>query len=466
MRRFPVWIAAGLLAAALVAPRSAAAQGYGVYEQGACTMGRAGAAVASPCDDGSAIFFNPAGIVGTGSRISVGGTLIGPSGDFTNDFTGRVSELENNIYPVPSVYATTQVGDRYAVGIGLFAPYGLTTEWPTTAEGRFLGHFSKIAGVYVQPTAAMRITDRISVGAGLDVTFVSVGLEQRVDLSEQLVPGGGGITFANLGIPEGTDFANVDLTGHATSLGYHVGVHAKVHDRISLGARYLSRQKIEIDDGEAVIDQIETGIVLAPGNPLSAGLGLPADQPLPLDPVLAGQFGDAGPLADQGGATILRFPEQFVIGTALQLTDEFKFLFDYQYTEWSVFGELPITFDRLGTVVLREDYEGVSGWRFGGEYLLSPGTTLRAGYDTHGAASPPQTVTPNLPEGPRSEFTVGFGTKFGGNLMLDLAYMYIDQADRRGRSTDGGLAVPTVDVNNGVYRFHAHLFGATFTYAF
>jgi hypothetical protein len=45
---------------------------------------------------------------------------------------------------------------------------------------------------------------------------------------------------------------------------------------------------------------------------------------------------------------------------------------------------------------------------------------------------------------------------------VDLAYQYIDQADRRGRT------VPTesVEANNGLYNFRAHLFGATFAYAF
>jgi hypothetical protein len=49
---------------------------------------------------------------------------------------------------------------------------------------------------------------------------------------------------------------------------------------------------------------------------------------------------------------------------------------------------------------------------------------------------------------------------------VDLAYQYIDQADRRGRTTDGGQAAPTVAVNNGLYTFHAHLFGATLALAF
>ena len=52
------------------------------------------------------------------------------------------------------------------------------------------------------------------------------------------------------------------------------------------------------------------------------------------------------------------------------------------------------------------------------------------------------------------------------DLHVDLAYQYIDQADRRGRTTDGGLSQPTSAVNNGLYNFRAHLFGATLTWAF
>ncbi len=47
--------------------------------------------------------------------------------------------------------------------------------------------------------------------------------------------------------------------------------------------------------------------------------------------------------------------------------------------------------------------------------------------------SPDESVTPTLPEGTRAEFTAGFGTRLGSKLTADLAYQYIDQADRRGR---------------------------------
>ena len=55
-----------------VLPVAAHAQGFGIYEQGACVMSRGGAGVAEPCDDGSAIYVNPAGLA-TGKGITISG---------------------------------------------------------------------------------------------------------------------------------------------------------------------------------------------------------------------------------------------------------------------------------------------------------------------------------------------------------------------------------------------------------
>ena len=116
-------------------------QGFGIYELGSCAMGRAGTAVAAPCDDGSAIFFNPAGLVGQkGGRASAGVTLIKVVGGFTDDLFGQKTDLTNGVIPVPQGYVSYGVTPKLAVGIGLFAPYGLETDWPTTFDGRFAGY--------------------------------------------------------------------------------------------------------------------------------------------------------------------------------------------------------------------------------------------------------------------------------------------------------------------------------------
>jgi long-chain fatty acid transport protein len=457
MRRFAVSVTLGLAAALAVMPRAAAAQGFGFYEQSACATGRAGTGVASPCADASSIFYNPAGLANTPARLSIGATGVLTNGGFENRLTGLRTDLNDNLYPVPNLYISKPFGGRYAAGIGVYAPYGLTTEWPTSFEGRNLGYRTSLRAVYVQPTVAAKF-GRISVGAGVDIGTMSVRLRQRLDLAS--VPASGAITFGQLGVAAGTDFADVDIRASKAAPGYHLGVQLQPIDRLTVGARYLSRHRFEFEGGEARVQQVRTGLLLAPGNPLGAPAGTP------IDAIVAPQFAPGGRLTDQTAATIIRLPEQFVVGAAVRPIDRLTVLFDVQFTNWSVFDQVDVVLGNLGTTSLYEGYQDTETYRVGGEYALSERATLRAGYYTHGAAAPPETVTPNLPEAARSSFTAGLGARISENLSLDLAYQYLHQSDRQGRTTSGGVVRPTTAVNSGLYDFNAHLIGATFAFAF
>ncbi len=137
-RRCLVALAFGA-SALLGTSRDAAAQGFGVYEQSACAMALGGASVAAPCKDGSAIFFNPAAIAGQLRVAGLGTTFIAPVGGFTDSRTGQQSDLLDRVYPVPNVYFIQPFKGTMAFGLGLFAPYGLSTEWQEdTSQGRFL----------------------------------------------------------------------------------------------------------------------------------------------------------------------------------------------------------------------------------------------------------------------------------------------------------------------------------------
>ncbi len=462
MRRFQVWIAAGVLTAVLVMPRSAEAQGFSVNEQSSCAMGRGGTGVASPCADGSAIFFNPAGLILPAGKgvFSGGATMIRASGDFTNSSTGEVSSLVEETTPVPALYVGYGLSDQATIGLGIFAPYGLAIEWPDDAQGRFLGYYSSVKGIYFQPTFGLKAGKRLSFGIGFDITSSTVELKQRVDLASQLVPGGGGITFANLGIAYGTDFADVQLAGSDISTGFHLGAIAQITDHLAFGIRYLSKQTVDVDDGLATITQVSTGLYLAPNNPL----GYPAGTPV--DALVAPQFQPGGSLVDQIGTAILPYPAQLNMGLTLQATDKLTILGDVGIQFWEVFSTLPLSFSLLGDKTLVESYVNTTSWRLGAEYMVGSKSTARLGVIAHNAAAPDQTVTPLLPEGPRTEFTVGFGTHLSDRFGFDLAYQYIDQADRQGRSGDGGMAVPTAALNDGLYTFSANLVGVTLTYSF
>src|SRR6059058_6267905 len=90
MRRYAL---SALCLSFAVVPALLAAQGFGIYELGTCAMGRAGTGVAAPCGDGSAIFFNPAGLAGLkGGRATIGATLLDVEGGFTDDILQQETE--------------------------------------------------------------------------------------------------------------------------------------------------------------------------------------------------------------------------------------------------------------------------------------------------------------------------------------------------------------------------------------
>jgi long-chain fatty acid transport protein len=434
----------------------ASAQGFGVYEQGAFMMGRGGAGVADPCPDGSGIFFNPAGLPFDAKVMTLGGALIRPSGSFTDTSTtsmkGTVSTLNDKSYPVPNIYMSLPFAKRYAFGVGVMAPYGLTTDWPVTSQGRYLGYKSVVQGIYVQPTFAIKFNDKFSVGVGVDATYLNVELRQRVDLSTQLLPSGA--PFSAVGVPAYTDFADVQLKGNSWHYGYHLGMIVKPNDRFSFGVRYLGGQSVAVNDGAISTTQIMTGLKLPPQ------LG-----GTPIDDLVKPQFATGGKLSNQTATTSIPLPAQFVAGVAIKASKSVKLFFDYQFTNWSAFDKLAIDGQYLDSTI-PENYKNVSGFRMGTE-IGSEKALFRAGFNVHGPAAPDQSVTPNLPEGSRRELMLGFGSKLSKAFRLDFAYMYLNQPDRAGRSYAGANpAAPTIADNNGTYSFMGHLFGLSLSFRF
>jgi len=449
------------------------AQGFGLYEQGTCAMGRAGTGVAAPCADGSAIFFNPAGLAGLkGGRATLGVTLLDVEGGFTDDLFQQKTKLDDPLLAIPQVYVAYGVTPKLGVGLGLFAPYGLQTRWSLAFDGRFAGYKNILKSVYVQPTVAYQVAPWLSLGGGLDVVFGSVELNQRLDLADAPVPPALGVplgtVFGQFGIAPGTDFADAHLEASKTTVTAHWGGIIKVNDKLSIGARYLMHAKFDYS-GTATFSQVPTNLIVP------ADIILPGPPPdtihagTPVDALLQGLGIFQTTLTTQAVTTTITNPEQLIFGLAYKPRKDWTLFVDYQFTRWGKrFNTLTINFaNPVLKRVLYESYQNTNGIRLAGEWAKDAKWTFRGGYLRHQGAAPAQTVTPLLPEGRRNEFTGGFTVKLSPGFSADVAYQYIKQDDRRGRTREALFnQVPTTLLNHGVYEFHAHLFGVSLGYAF
>jgi len=456
--------AAALVAAAtLLAPRSATAQGFGLYEHGSCAMGRAGATVAAPCDDGSAIFYNPAGLADAeGVTVSGGATLVAAFGEFTADAGGHW-DLQNDPVPVPHLFASVDIEGDVGLGVGVFLPYVLETVWPTQDfPGRFEGYDNGLNTFYIQPTAAYRPAPWISVGAGVDVVLGTVKLNQRLDLAQQEIFGG--ISGGALGIPFHTEFADVGLDSDiGTGVGGHVGVQIEPTEDLTLGARYMSQVEVEYG-GDADFTQISTGLTVPADIPLGP-VTIPAGTPV--DDLLAPEFQPGGTLGGQSVSTSITMPDQVVVGVAYRPVDRLLLEADWQWVNWKDFDRLVIEFENAPDETRVEDFRNTNAFRVGGEYRLRDALSLRGGYIYAQAAAPDETVTPVLPDGERNEVAAGLGWSFQPGARIDVSYMYLGQNDRRGRvrgPLPGEELTPAL--NSGVFGFGSHLVGTSLTWKF
>jgi len=421
--------AAAVAAALALAPASARAAGFAIFEQGARGMGFAGAFTAQ-ANDPSAIFHNAAGIAFLkGKQIYLGGTLIHPSSTFTgaDPFPGAsVTETGDvGLLVPPAAYYTQPFSERTVLGIGIHTPFGLTTAWsnPDTYSGRFLSQRAELKGFSINPTIGYKLADRFAVGGGLDVRLSSVRLLRRVPVINPFTQ-------------KVTDAASVDLQSNTdVGIGFNVGMLAKISEALSAGIQY--RHKVKSDySGNAAFTQLPTGNTQLDAR-LSALL----------------------PQGSQPVTTSIEFPGMFSGGVAYT-RDEWTFEGDIDWYQWSTFRNLSIVFTQrpdLNENVV-ENYKNSWQYRLGLERRLGDTWAIRGGYFFDQTPAPAESVSPLLPDADRNGFALG-GTWRSGRFRVDSALWYLLSPSR---STDG----VNRDQYNGTYTSHAVTLGIFLGYSF
>src|SRR5262245_7530548 len=455
-----------LLVSALAVPSALSAQAFGLNEIGSCAIARAFAVTGSPCQDASTIFWNSAAATRlTGWSAVAGVTAIGVNGSFRQDTSRRVFDADVPTEYVPHAFVNYHAANsKLAYGLGVYVPYGLTSQWPDNFPGKFSARKASLQTIYVQPNVAYQINSKWSVGGGPVWGHSTVELIQAIDLSEQ-VAGAFPTTpptpffFANLGIPKGTEFARVRLKGSATAFGAQIAVAGQPTPQWSVGLRFLTPLEFKYDDADAVFTQVPTGLVvggsLAP--PILVGALVDTIS------ALKAQF-TSGALIPQKVSTRITHPAQIQGGVAYSGLKNWLIEGDLAWVGWKRFNELPVTFagpapDR----VLFEDYNNTMSGRLGAEYTVpTEGWKIRAGLAGASSAAPDVTVTPLLPEQDRWYSTFGVEVPFGKMWKIEGGYAHVGTPGSRGRVVERTNRNQTAaQLNSGVFSITANVVSIT-----
>jgi long-chain fatty acid transport protein len=450
-------------AAAVLLPALAGAQGFALNEIGSCAISRGFAVTGGGCMDASLIFWNPAGL----SRLAGGSALVGAAmidlqGKFVRDTTQKEFESTQPTAFVPNLFVNKQLeymNRKFALGGGVYVPYGLTSQWGDDFIGRFSAKKASLQSIYAQANIAFNINDKWSIGGGPVYVKSNVELVQSIDLFG-LPTGVGTTTFGNLGFAKGTEIGQVQLeTGGHTFTGA-IGIMGTINDRWTVGARYLGKARVKYRGSIAEFTQTNTGMVL----PATINAALVAGTPI--DGLLAPQFAASGAFEPgQQGWTEITHPDQAQVGVSYKDFHDWDIEADYQWTGWKKFKELPVSFYRPSgaqntalTRVLIEDYNNTSAFRIGGQHAFANKATLRLGLAGATQAAPEPTVTPLLPDQGRGYFSIGGSYPITTMLTLEGAYMNIQTPGRRGRTDErSSRSITAPQLNNGVYSLMAHV---------
>lgn len=151
--------------------------GYALYEHSASALGNAFAGQAVAARDASTIFANPAGLARlAGSQVVAGVHPIASSIRFT-DAAGTGSGGDaGDITAIPSLYYATDLTPAVKVGVGVFGPFGLKTEYDTPWAGSANAVLSHMKTINVNPTVAWRVNERLALGLGIDYQTIEAKL--------------------------------------------------------------------------------------------------------------------------------------------------------------------------------------------------------------------------------------------------------------------------------------------------
>src|SRR3954466_4050115 len=257
--------------AAVLLPALAGGQGFALNEIGSCAISRGFAATGGGCMDASLVFWNPAGL----ARLSGGSALVGASaiqlnGKFVRDTSRKEFESTAPTAIVPNLFVNKamkmSMGGKersFALGGGVYVPYGLTAQWGDDFIGRFASKKAALQSIYVQPNIAFNINDKWSIGGGPIYVKSNVELTQSIDLSTQVaVATPTVVTFGNLGFAKGTEIGQVHLESGGHAFTGAIGIMGTINDRWTVGARYLGKARVKYRGSVAEFTQTPTNIVL------------------------------------------------------------------------------------------------------------------------------------------------------------------------------------------------------------
>ena len=400
MRKIFVFVALMLVSVALVA------NGLSLNSVGTKALSMGGAYVGL-ADDGTAIYWNPAGLIGQDNAVKLNLTDVVPFSSYKADGADYGypatafnidAETEWKDYINPNLFANYNLGNKIAMGFGVFVPAGLGAEYdgkdlaPLAKGNTSIEWKSKIGVVNFSPALAYKLNDRFSVGVSGNVYYGMFELKRAAVIDT--------VAF------------QYSEESNGIGLGATIGMKYKLNEVTDFGFTLRTPTKVTL-----------SGTAENPGMQVAQA---PTKSDFDRD---------------------VTWPMWIAGGFAFQPNEKLTLTLDAQWSEWKEVDEFSTDFDDAAwkqiTAASGDDkfvlnWENKVQYRIGMEYQATPCMAVRGGWYYDPAPAPDETLNILFPSSTNSVLTGGLAyTK--GKFLIELAGEYLFGVERNVAAADHNM---------------------------
>ncbi len=418
-------IAMAIAMAGMTQSNVVTAAGFALAEQNGSDTGTAFAGGAALAEDASTIFYNPAGLTRVkGKQFIMAGHAIKADADFSKDSATTVSAVATggnggnagSTVFVPNLYFSMEINPTLNFGIGVNAPFGLKTNYDSDWVGRYQALKSDLKTININPALAWKVSDKVSLGAGVSAQYVKAELSKAVDFG------------ALLGSSQSAD-GLVEVEGDDWSYGFNLGALFQLTPATRVGLAY--RSKITQD---------------------LSGTATYSDVPGPL----------ASTFVNTDAKASVTLPETVSLSAFSQIDPKWSVMGDITWTRWNRFKELRVDLGTGGNDTTQENWRNTYRVAIGANYQLNDTWKLRGGLAYDQSPVEDEFRTPRIPDNDRTWIAFGANYRLSKASAFDFGYMH-------GFVKEGPInksAPPLGGTLVGKYDLTVDILSAQYTYAF
>lgn len=392
------------LAAALLAPQVAGAEGFAINEWSAEGVAMGGARMFAE-DDAANVAYNPASITKVkGEVMKSSYTYLSPHGSYKADIKESLKPGTNETIPAYPEYGhnkvhagwavgsyyVRQINDKEWFGIGAFPRFAMVSEFERESNASSNAFFSKLNGVSVTPTYAHKFDKKWSAAVGAEINYVGLELQKNsYDPRVQM----------NVGATQ--------TEGESYALGWNAAANYAFDDKNEIGVVYRSR----------ITHSLEADFKMYPV------IG---------DKITADAYG------------VVTLPDSWDIGYNHKFDKKTRLELKATRTNWSTYDALNISLSNPSVPGVLpsnvdSDKNWENGWRYaiGLEHNLSDKYTVMAGFAFDESSIPHDGGDFMVPTGLRRTYSIGarYNDK-KQTVAVALGWMDVGNLDFAGYATD------------------------------